>query len=82
LFNKVIYVVEDVRKLSKDLTKQDHVVIERGARNSLDIKQYYSIDKGLNFIAERTSNTNVGFVNLYIKYGKLWMNRMVRSVNL
>jgi len=35
--------VEDVRKLSKDLTKQYHIVIMGGTGNSLDINQYYSI---------------------------------------
>jgi hypothetical protein len=38
-------VVEDIRKLGKDLTKQDHIVIVGGAGNSLDINQVYSIDK-------------------------------------
>jgi hypothetical protein len=33
-------------------------------KTSVDINQYYSVVKDLNFIAERTSNTNVGFVNL------------------
>jgi hypothetical protein len=55
--------VEDVRKLGKDFTKLDHIVIVGGAGNRLDINQDYS-DIDLNFIAERTSNTNVGFVNL------------------
>jgi hypothetical protein len=45
-------VVEDVRKLGKDLTKQYHIIIVGGARNSLDINQDYSIDKDLNFIAK------------------------------
>jgi len=60
-------VVEDVRKLGKDLTKQYHIVIVGGAGDSLDINQDYSIDKDVNSIAERTSNTNVGFVNLLRK---------------
>jgi predicted metal-dependent enzyme (double-stranded beta helix superfamily) len=75
-------VVEDVRKLGKDLTKQDHIVTVRGAQNSPDINQNYSSDKFLIFITERTSNTNVGFVNLFRGYDKLWMNGKVRSVNL
>jgi hypothetical protein len=51
-------------------------------RNSLDINQYYSINKDLNFTAERTSNTNAGYVNLLRRYDKPWMNRRDRSVNL
>jgi hypothetical protein len=74
--------VEVVRKLGKDLTKQDHVVIVGGAGNSLYINQDYSRDKGLNFIAKRRRNTNVGSVNLLRRYDKLWMNEKVRSMNL
>jgi hypothetical protein len=68
-------VAKDVRKLGKDLNKQEHTVIVGGAGNRLDINQYYPIYKDLNFIAERTSNTNVGLVNLLRRYDKLWMNR-------
>jgi hypothetical protein len=53
-----------------------------GAGNSLDINQDYSIDKVLNFIAERTSNKNAGFVNLLRRYEKPWMSGRVRSANL
>jgi hypothetical protein len=53
-----------------------------GAGNGLDINQYSSIDKDLNFNPERTSNTNMGFVNLLRRYDKPWMNRRVRSVNV
>jgi hypothetical protein len=75
-------VVKDVRKLGKHLIKQDHIVIEGEMGNSLVINQNCSIDKDLSFIAERTSNTNVLFVNLLRRYDKPWMNRKVRSVNL
>jgi hypothetical protein len=33
-------------------------------------------------IAERTTNTNVGFVNLFSRHDKPWMNERVRRVNL
>jgi glycerol dehydrogenase-like iron-containing ADH family enzyme len=39
---------EDVRKLGKDLTKKDHIVIVGGAGKNLDINQYYSTAKDLN----------------------------------
>jgi hypothetical protein len=71
-------VVEDVIKIGKDLTKQDPIVIVIEFGNSLDINQDYSIDEDLNFTAERTSNTNVVFVNLLRRYGKPWMNGRVR----
>jgi hypothetical protein len=44
--------VEDVWKLGEELTKQDHTVIVGEAGNSLDINQYYSREKDLNFIAK------------------------------
>jgi hypothetical protein len=73
---------EDVRKLGKDLTEQYHIVIEGGAGNSLYINPDYSIAKDIDFIADRTKNTNVGFVNLLRIYDKQWMNWRVWSVNL
>jgi hypothetical protein len=53
-----------------------------GPGNSLDRNQYYSVEKDVNFIAERTTNTNVGFVNLFSRHDKPWMNERVRRVNL
>jgi hypothetical protein len=44
-----------------------------GPGNSLDRNHHYSIEDDLNFIAERTPNTNVEFVNLFQMH-KLWMN--------
>jgi hypothetical protein len=38
-------VAEDGRKLGKDLTKQDHVVIVGVAGNSLDINEDYSLQR-------------------------------------
>jgi predicted Rossmann-fold nucleotide-binding protein len=40
-------VVELVRKLGKDLTEQDHIVIVGGARNNTDENQDCLIDKDL-----------------------------------
>jgi len=49
----------DLRKLDNDLTKRDHIIIMGGPRNSLDRNYHYSFQKYINFIAERSSNTNV-----------------------
>jgi hypothetical protein len=73
--------VEDLGKLGKDLTKQDHIAVVGGPGNSLDRNYNYSIEKD-NYIAERTTNTNVEFVNLFQRHNKLWMNGRVRSMNL
>jgi hypothetical protein len=75
-------VVEDLGKLGKNLTKQDHVVIVEGPGNSLGRNYHYSIEKDINFIAERISNTDVWFVGLYRRHDKPWMDRKVRSMNL
>jgi hypothetical protein len=44
-------VVEDLGKLCKDLTKQDHIIIVGRPENSLDRNYHYSIEDDLNFIA-------------------------------
>jgi hypothetical protein len=75
-------VVEDLGKLGKDLTKQDHIVIVGGPGNSLDRNYSYSIEKDINFIAERTANTNVEFVSLFMRHDKPWLKGKVRRVNL
>jgi hypothetical protein len=53
-----------------------------GPGNSLDGNYYYSVEKDVSFIAERTANTDVGCVNLFKRHNKLWMNGRVRRVNL
>jgi hypothetical protein len=75
-------VVEDLGKLGKGLTKQDHIRSVGRPGNSLDRNQYYSVEKDVNFIAERTTNTNVGFVNLFSRQDKPWINERVGRVNL
>jgi hypothetical protein len=75
-------VVEELWRFGKCLTKQNHIVIVGGVQNSLDRHYYYLTEKDLNFIAERTTNTNVGFVNLFKSQSNTWMNGRVRSVNL
>jgi hypothetical protein len=75
-------VVEDIGKLGKDLTKQDHIIIVGGPGNSLDRNYHYSIEDDLNYIAEWTSNTRVGFVNLFQRHDDPRMNEKVRSMNL
>jgi hypothetical protein len=63
-------VVADLGKLGKGLTKQDNIVIVGGPGNSLDRNHYYSVEKDVNFIAERTANTNVGLVSFFSRYDK------------
>jgi hypothetical protein len=53
-----------------------------GPGNSLDRHYHYAIEKDLNFIAEGTMKTNVGFVNLLKRHDKPWMDGRVRRVNL
>lgn len=53
-----------------------------GPGNSVDRNHHYSIKKDTNFIVVTTSNTSVGFINLFKKHDKLWMKRKVMSLNL
>jgi hypothetical protein len=53
-----------------------------GPRNSLDRNYHYAVESDLNYIARRTLNTNVGFVSLFHRHDKPWMNGKVRSMNL
>jgi hypothetical protein len=69
-----------VGKLGKDLTKQDHIVVVGGPGKSLDRNYNYCIEKDINYIAERTTNTQVEFVNLFQRHDKPWMNGRVRSL--
>jgi hypothetical protein len=48
----------------------------------MDRNPNYTIEKDINFIAERTANINVESVSLFRRYDKPWMNRKVRRVNL
>jgi hypothetical protein len=75
-------VIEDLGKLGKELNKQDHIVIVGAPGKSLDRNYNYSIQKDTNYIAERTNNTNVGFVNLFQRHDKPWLNGRVRNMNL
>lgn len=52
-------IIVDLRRLGNDLTKRDHIIIVGGPRNSLDRNYHYSFQKYINFIAERSNNTNV-----------------------
>jgi hypothetical protein len=53
-----------------------------GAGNSLERNCHYSIEDDLNFVAEKTSHTGVGHVNLFERHDKLWINGRVRSMTL
>jgi hypothetical protein len=74
-------VAEDLGKLCKGLTKQDHFVKVRWPGNSLDRNYHYSMNKDINFIAERTRK-KCGIYKRLQWHDMLWMNRKVRSVNL
>jgi hypothetical protein len=52
-----------------------------GPGKSLGRNYHYSVEKDINFIAGKTSNTNVGFVGLLRRHDKPWMDRKVRSMN-
>jgi hypothetical protein len=74
--------VMDIGNIYKGLTKQDHIIIVGGPGNSLDRNYPYSIENFLNFIAEGTSNTSVGYVNRFENNDKIWIGGRVSSMNL
>jgi hypothetical protein len=74
-------VVQDMGKIRKRLTKQDHIIIVGGPGNSLGTNYHHSMLNDLNFIAERTSNNSVGFVNLLESNDNIWLGGRVRSMN-
>jgi hypothetical protein len=74
--------VQDIGNIHKGRTKQNHIIIVGGPGKRLDRNYPYSIENFLNFIAERTSNTSVGYDNLFESYDKIWMGGRVRSMNL
>jgi hypothetical protein len=53
-----------------------------GPGNSLGRNYHYSIEVDVNVIAERTVNINLGFINVFKRHGKPWMNGKVRLANL
>jgi hypothetical protein len=52
--------------------------IQERARIEFAIIQY----KRVTYTADKTTNTNVGFVNILARHEKLWMNRRVRGIKL
>jgi hypothetical protein len=63
-------IVEDIGKLDEGLTKRDHIITVGGPGNSLERNYHYSTENDLNFIAERTSNNGVEFINLFERHDK------------
>jgi hypothetical protein len=75
-------VVGVLRALSKDLTKEDHVIIVEGPDNSLERDLNYQTEKDLDNTAKNSRHTNVEFVRLLGQHDQPHMNRWVRSVNM
>jgi hypothetical protein len=75
-------VVGELKELSKDLTKDDHVIIVGGPGNSLGRDLNYKIENDINSIAKNSTHTNVGFVGLLERHERPHMNNWVRSVNM
>jgi hypothetical protein len=75
-------VVVDLETLSKDMMKDDHVIIKGGPDNSLDMDSNYQIEKDFNNTANDSINTNVGFVGLLERHDKPRTSRWVRGANM
>jgi hypothetical protein len=61
-------------KLGQCLTKGGHIVIVGGPGNSQGRTYHYSFEKDVDFMAKRMRNTDVRFVNLFKRHGKVLMN--------
>jgi len=70
-----------LRKLGRFYQARSYCYIGT-ARNSLDRNYNYQIEKDINSIARRKCNTNVGFINLFERHEKPWVNAKLRTVNL
>jgi hypothetical protein len=58
-------VAGELKALSKDLTKDDHVIIVGGPGNSLGRDLNYKTENDMDNIANNSIHTNVGFVGLH-----------------
>ena len=72
---------EYLEKIGNDLTKQCHIIIVGGPRNSLDRNYHYSIERTSTSM-QRSNNTNVRYVHLFWRHDKPWINRKVWNVNI
>jgi hypothetical protein len=75
-------VVGELKKLSKDLTKNDHVIIVGGPGNSLDRDLNDKIENDMDNIAKNSTHTNVGFVGLLDCHDRPHVSKWVRSANM
>jgi hypothetical protein len=75
-------VVGDLRLMSENLTKEDHVIIVGGPSSNLERDLNYQIEKDLDNSAKTSRHTNVGFVGLLRRHDRPHMNRWVISVNM
>jgi hypothetical protein len=75
-------VVAELKTLSKDLTKDDHVIIVGGPGNSLDRDLNYKTENDMDNIAKNSIHTNAGFVGLLDHHDRPHMSKWVRSANM
>jgi hypothetical protein len=74
--------VGELKTLSKDLTKDDHVIIVGGPGNSLNRDLNYNSENDMDNIAKNSIHTNVGFVGLLDHHDRPHMSKWVRSANI
>jgi hypothetical protein len=76
------HVVGELRALSKDFTKDVHMITVRGPGNRFDRDLNYRIEDNIDNIAKNSIYTNIGFVSLPKRHDRPHMSKWVRSVNL
>jgi hypothetical protein len=72
-------VVGELKALSKDLTKDDHV---EGPGNSLDRDLNWKIGNDMDNTAKNSIHTNAGFVGLIERPDRPHRSKWVRSANM
>jgi hypothetical protein len=72
---------EDSGKSGNELTKREHIIIIGGSGKCFYTNFHYCIEKDISSIAESSNDMSVGFVKLFWRRDKLWINKKVKSVN-
>jgi hypothetical protein len=76
------HVVGELKALSKDFTKDDHVIIVAEPGNSLDGDLNHRIEIDIDNIAKNSIHTNIGFVSLPEHHDRPHMSKRVRNANV
>jgi hypothetical protein len=75
-------VVGELKALTKDLTKDDHVIIVGEPGNSLDRDLNCKIENDMDNTAKNSIHTNVGFIGLLDHHDRPHISKWVGNANM